>query len=228
MKKNIILLLVIGHALYSHSFAQDIRNDVQTPLRSNVVAYETVEFLSLSERRAADRFYNTIYPNAIKIPTYGYYSATRRFEGDGLDYPRWIGYETGNTDEAIYWEDGSYIEVPNEVYLGKVSWASGDHSAITTPIPGRYISKWAYFPLYEHEWDDSPFGTTNLKYYKLCFEKIENETINSDYTKNACKFLMKNISVQGETEINITVGDWIKIEGTFNAPTGMVLNISPE
>lgn len=77
---------------------------------------------------------------------------------------RWIGYYV-TTDEDIYMTDGSYVEVCNEMYPGKVSWASGDHSAVTTSTPGRWISKWGSAPLIEHDWNDSPYGTSNLKYY---------------------------------------------------------------
>ncbi|HNS30664.1 MAG TPA: T9SS type A sorting domain-containing protein [Tenuifilaceae bacterium] len=46
-----------------------------------------------------------------------------------------------------------------------VSWSSGDHSAVTTQEAGWYISKWNEFPLIKHRWDDSPYGTADLKYY---------------------------------------------------------------
>ena len=99
-------------------------------------------------------------------------------EGSGLSDPRWIGYDMGNTDAHIYWLDGSYTEVPSEVYPGLVSWnpdGDGDHSALTTSTPGRYVSKWNEWPLMEHNWDDSPFGTPTLKYFQLnCNRLIEN------------------------------------------------------
>lgn len=78
--------------------------------------------------------------------------------------PRWIGWAV-TTEEDIYMTDGSYVQVCNEMYPGKVSWGSGDHTAITTSTPGRWISKWNQWPLMEHDWNDTPFGTTNLKYY---------------------------------------------------------------
>jgi hypothetical protein len=76
---------------------------------------------------------------------------------------RWIGYYV-STDEDIYMIDGSYVQVCNEIYPGKVSWIGGDHSAVTTSIPGRWISKWNKYPLIEHDKDDTPFGT-NYAYY---------------------------------------------------------------
>ena len=77
---------------------------------------------------------------------------------------RWIGYNY-TTDEDPYMTDGSYIRVCSETYPGKVSWGSGDHSAITTATPGRWISKWNEWPLVEHDWNDTPFGSSNLRYY---------------------------------------------------------------
>lgn len=61
--------------------------------------------------------------------------------------------------------DGSYIQVCSETYPGKVSWGSGDHSAITTSTSGVWISKWNKYPLIRHAWNDTPYGTSNLKYY---------------------------------------------------------------
>ncbi len=61
--------------------------------------------------------------------------------------------------------DGSYIQVCSEMHPGKISWGSGDHTAITTGTTGRWKSKWNRFPLIEHNWNDTPYGTSNLKYY---------------------------------------------------------------
>lgn len=85
---------------------------------------------------------------------------------DPLSAPCWIGYYRGNTDGHIYWEDGSYIEVPIAVYPGMVSWSQGDHSAITTAENGWVISKWRDMPLMKHKIEDSPYGSTGLKFYK--------------------------------------------------------------
>ena len=75
------------------------------------------------------------------------------------------GWEDIQDPELIYITDGSYVEVTQETYPGKVFWASGDHSAITTEQTGWFISKWNEYPLMKHRWDDSPYGTSNLKYY---------------------------------------------------------------
>jgi len=83
----------------------------------------------------------------------------------GID--RWIGtgwYHLGDIvdPENIYMTDNSYTLMSQETYPGKVSWASGDHSAITTIQQGVFISKWNEWPLVQHAWNYSPFGTSNL------------------------------------------------------------------
>ena len=172
MKK---IFFIIGFILFTiYSFA-DYREDVTTPKGTNIIAYVTTES-SPSTRAFFDASYASSYPNAIQIATFDGYSSSRQFNCHGyawymseqsssLSSPRWIGYSAGNTDEHPYWTDGSFIEVSAETYPGKVSWASGDHSAITTDQPGWFISKWNEYPLMKHRWNDSPFGSTNLKYY---------------------------------------------------------------
>ena len=64
--------------------------------------------------------------------------------------------------------DGSYVQVSQATYPGKVFWgreSNGDHSAVTTSQQGILISKWNEWPLMQHAWNYSPFGTSNLKYY---------------------------------------------------------------
>lgn len=63
--------------------------------------------------------------------------------------------------------DGSYVQVASEMYPGKVSWGGlgSDHSAITTPQTGIFISKWGFGPFAKHAYDNSPYWAVNLKYY---------------------------------------------------------------
>jgi hypothetical protein len=170
MKQAIIFSCLFFFFKYSYAQSDVQVYDVKTPKGSPVTAWDMVENTN---------YWRNHYDitNAATGRTYlyyfgGSYSSTRKFNCHGYAWhiaesgqPRWIGYYAYNTDEHIYWEDGSYIEVCNEMYPGKVSWGSGDHSAITTSTPGRWISKWNEGPLLEHDWDDTPYGTTNLKYY---------------------------------------------------------------
>lgn len=172
MKKVFIIILgIFCISIFSYA---DYRADVLTPNGSNVVAWIMDESPN-SWRVYLDDQFSMIYPNAQQIATYDDHSSSRKFNCHGyawymselpnpLGSPRWIGKDY-QTDEDIYMTDGSYIEVSTPTYPGKVSWASGDHSAVTTSQPGWLISKWNEYPLMRHQWNDSPFGTSNLKYY---------------------------------------------------------------
>ena len=167
--------------------AQDPRGDVFTPNGNPVVAYITSES-SDAVRAAYDSVNRTNYPNAKFLETYfnsnstKKYSSSRRFNCHGyawhmstltdpLSEPRWIGYDFGNTDEYVYWEDSSYIKVTSRMYPGMVSWQGyvndyeQDHSAVTTIHSDSVISKWRDMPLAKHKIEDSPYGGIGLKYY---------------------------------------------------------------
>lgn len=55
----------------------------------------------------------------------------------------WIGLYT-TTAEDKFWTDGSYVEVSDQNCATKVSYASDNHSAITTSTSDMFISKWSY------------------------------------------------------------------------------------
>ena len=171
---KIIVLTFTIVLLNSYLLLSQQRADVKTPKGSNVIAYIPDE-MSSGNRAYWDSYFESAYPNAEQINTYGSYSSSNKFNchgyawhmvesGSNLNDPRWIGYYY-TTREDIYMSDGSYVQVANEMYPGKVSWSSGDHSAITTSQSGVFKSKWNKYPLFEHDWNDTPYGTNNLKYY---------------------------------------------------------------
>jgi hypothetical protein len=167
MKKNLIIFLVYL-SIFSRTTAQT-QSNVQTPKGSPVSAWINQES-SASTRNYYDNLYQNSGRTYISYFT-GEQSSSSRFNCHGYAWNmseggpvRWIGYSV-TTEEDIYMTDGSYVQVCNEMYPGKVSWGSGDHSAITTATSGRWISKWSLGPLVEHNWNDTPFGTSNLKYY---------------------------------------------------------------
>ena len=142
MKK--IFYLFILHIVISFSIKGqcDIRmNDIYTPNGSPVVTFLMCES-SIEKRKSLDQYYAQRYPNAVQIKTYDLCSSTRKFNCHGYAWlrveqniDRWIG--TGWSDdvvdpEKIYISDSSYTEASQETYPGKVFWASGDHTAITT------------------------------------------------------------------------------------------------
>ncbi len=231
----LLLTLISSFQLYS----EDEPANVETPIGSEVEAWDMDES-SAGIRSSTDDFYSRHYQYATQIETYDGYSSTQKFNchgyawymmsdagGNDLEDPRWIG--TSSTQEDIYMTDGSYKEVPAQVYPGKVSYLGIDHSAITTPFPGKFRSKWGPDCLMEHEWDNVPYeGITGLKYYQLCYEGIIDETITSDLTKVVCGLLFEDVTIQNNADVDIEFEVWVKIEGPFEITSGSTLDIVPE
>lgn len=176
--KKIVITILTGIAFSSTLKGQcDIKmTDIFTPSGSPVITFLMCES-STSTRDFYDIYYSQTYPNAQQIKTYDGYSSTRKFNCHGYAWlrmetgiDRWIGtgwYNLGDIldPQSIYMTDGSYVQVNQEIYPGKVSWRSADHSAITTSQPGVFRSKWNEYPLMEHAKDYSPYGSSDLKYY---------------------------------------------------------------
>ncbi len=157
-----------------YCLSQDTEFDVYTPKGNPVTAW-VMEEQNSAIRDYFDSYYSSLYPQNTKMTTYDNKSSTRRFNCHGYAWymtetgmlfnsARWIGY-LATTDEDVYMSDGSYVRVASEMYPGKVSWGSGDHSAVTTYTQGVFISKWNEYPLFRHNWNNTPYGNTNLRYY---------------------------------------------------------------
>lgn len=235
--------------------------NVSTPNGSSVIAYIMDE--SSDETRASfDSYWNNIYPNNEMIKTYYNsnstikYSSTRRFNCHGyawhmstlsdlLNQPRWIGKDLYNTDEHIYWNDNSYVEVANATYPGMISWQGldGDHSAITTNQQGIVISKWNEWPFMRHKLADSPFGSSGLKYYVrlkidgptyVCKNTnftlslppmVQPFTVSWSYSGNIT--LVSSSGNQAIFKANSDVSTWIKANVTVNGKsTELTKNIN--
>lgn len=238
MNKFILLFIVGISTLFSAQAQCDVRmDDIYTPKGSSVVTFLMCES-SASRRLSLDNYYAQAYPNATQIKTYDGFSSTRKFnchgyawlrEEEGID--RWIGTgwpEDIQDPELVYMTDGSYIEVAQESYPGKIFWASGDHSAITTSQQGLFISKWNEYPLMRHRWNDSPYGTSNLKYYVRNPATIPSISGPSDFCGEATYTIKDespperptswscgpNLQVQGSS-----TGKSVTVKATGNGPT---------
>jgi len=173
VRKKVVITLIVNFVCLHFSFGQYGVEmfDIFTPMGSSVRTW-LMEEIDNDSRKYWDDADSTTYLNAEKIIVYNGFSTTMKFNCHGYAWlrteggpDRWIGWE-GPTEENIYMEDGSYVEVPQETFPGKVSWPeSEDHSAVTTEQPGWFISKWGFRGLFKHRWDDSPYGTIGLKYY---------------------------------------------------------------
>lgn len=163
MKK---LIYILAGCLFSlHIVYADKQIDVKTPKGSSVVAWICDE-MSASDIAYFDQIYTSNYPKAVmlehstnKYNCHGY--AWHMSEGGDA---RWIGYKD-DTDEDIYMEDGSYIEVSAGPSPRKISFKDGDHSAITTDQQGVFISKWNCYPLMRHTYEDCPYSPSTLRYF---------------------------------------------------------------
>jgi hypothetical protein len=143
-----LIFFMMGIAISHLPKAQcDVRKyDIYTPYGNPVVTFLMCES-STSTRLAFDNQYAQTYPNATQIITYDGMNSTRKFNCHGYAWlrveqgiDRWIG--TGWPDdidnpELIYMTDGSYTQVSQETYPGKVFWPIAlDHSAVTTSQQG--------------------------------------------------------------------------------------------
>jgi hypothetical protein len=213
-------------------------HDIYTPMGSSVVTWLTCE-ASTANRVNSDNYYSNAYPNAEMIIVYDGLSSTRKFNCHGYAWlrveqniDRWIGYMY-TTDEDIYMTDGSYLQVSQETYPGKVSWASGDHTAITTEQQGWFISKWNQFPLFRHRWDDTPYGTTNLKYYvRNCSISggsavdFYNQTVSSDTNVVSCGDInVQNVTVTNGAKLTLNAAGEVNIISNFEVELGSEFEI---
>ncbi len=227
MKQITTFIIFALTIIFNFAYSQDYRADVCTPKCSNVVAWVIGDALTASLKSYNDNYYENAYPNIDIINTNGGYSTTKKFNCHGYAWHvsdggsnRWIGYYIGNTDEYIYWNDGGYTEVGYEPYPGKVSYALSDHSAITTYQAGWFISKWGDKVLARHRWNDCPYPSAVLKYYKLNFSITGSSLLcNNDEVYS----LSQNPCLGGNYSWNTNAN--LSISGSS---TGLSATISPE
>ena len=144
----------------------DTPTTIKTPKGSTVPDTYLTDEASQSEIDAWNDWATSTYPNAILIAsatrTYNCHSYAWHVSEGGNRV--WIGSST-YTAEDIYWQDGSYGEIASEAAATKVSYVFGNHSAVTTPSSGWFISKWGATSLMKHAWNDCPYDDSQLKYY---------------------------------------------------------------
>lgn len=90
----------------------------------------------------------------------------------------WINRNLVTGYPSVYWEDGSFVATTSgDSYATKVSYHSDDHSAITTVVPGYFISKWGPTCLWRHRYDDCPYNASDLRYYKLNVKILGDQSV---------------------------------------------------
>ncbi|MFM7429635.1 MAG: hypothetical protein ACKO1F_07015, partial [Flammeovirgaceae bacterium] len=146
-------------------FAQT-QTTVFTPKGSAVPDTYIIPEFSSSQITAGNNYVATNYPNATRLTdasaTYNCHGYAWHISEGGNNV--WIGYYTV-TAEDIYWNDGSYVEVCSQTFPAKVSYASDNHSAITTNQTDIFKSKWGQLPVMQHNKNYTPYNSSVLKYY---------------------------------------------------------------
>lgn len=198
--KVLVAILLISNQMIVSGQTQVTR---YTPKGSPVRAYNNIPEMSSTDKADWSTNVQIYYPNATQINPP---SATRSYNchayawhvkegGDAV----WIGYYDGQkADEDIYWTDGSYVEQPSEANAEKISYYTGNHSAVQSDIQGVYISKWGPGPLMRHQHDDGPsiYNMTYRKYYK---KALANPTISGP--SQICTQGTYTIDVAGATVV---------------------------
>lgn len=188
-------------------------------------------------RDTADTYYRTQYSDVLFLYHGDQYSSSDMFnchgyvwymsgvaDGPGFSDKRRVEEANGTLP---YISDNISYKVVTEAEADIVWWSDGSHSALTTDDYRVWISKWDVGPLVEHDWDDSPYGTSDLVFYKRCFKRITS-VYGQDVTLDYCKVEFLNSSVSSNVNFEVTFEDWIQFKGTFSTGTGATLNIYPD
>jgi len=146
-------------------------------------------------------------------------------DGPGISDKRRVDESNGTIPYIS--DNYSYKVVSTEAEADMVWWNDGSHSALTTETPGTWRSKWNVGPLVEHDWEDQPYGTTGLVYYKRCGYTITN-MYNTDDLLHYCALHLVNSGISSNVDLEIEYEKRILIEGPFNTGTGATLYIHPE
>lgn len=157
--------LVVGQTVQIHDHDY-IVSKRQTP-RGSDVWVEVLDDDDYTSSQKMNLMYNVINnygADFLSEATYSYNChsyAWHMTEGNSNDHV-WLGYYS--TDEDVYWDDGSYYEVP-ESLATKVRYTN-EHSAVRLSN-NLYVSKWGPWPLVAHTPNNVPSGYgVPYKYYK--------------------------------------------------------------
>lgn len=148
-----------------------------TPQGSKVNVINFGEQLTAAQKEAYKQECIQKYPRAIYLgeatSTYNCHAYAWSVSEGGEKY--WM--DSPNND--IYMNDGSYtLTSQSDPKARKVSYSNGDHSAIIPAHGGTdLISKWGIGCLMKHAYNDCPYNSTGLKYYKLSMEISGDEVI---------------------------------------------------
>lgn len=181
------LVYIFCFTLLASGVKAQTATTIYTPNRSAVSDTYILPEASPAEIAAGNLYVQTNYPNATALTssssTYNCHAYAWHMTEGGSTV--WLGYYS-STAEDVYWDDESYYEISCQLPDSKVSYASDNHSAITTSVTDVFQSKWGQLPVMSHNKNYTPYVSTVLKYYKKTFLVRPNAFCTSeDYTANA-------------------------------------------
>jgi hypothetical protein len=224
--KTIVVLIINVAIICFHTHAQP-----KTPKCTSILNYYTIAEQSPAWIAATNASVQSQYPNATLIgnssTTYNCHAYAWHMSNGGSTY--WIDTPSDNT----YWDDGSYVEVSAAAapIATKVSYASDDHSAITTTSPGVFISKWGSGPVMQHASTYTPYNESTIKYYAVpittgtntictssAYQTIIPSTGTVTYSWSAGPYLTPSSQVGSS--------NYYSVSKTSNGPTYVAVNVN--
>lgn len=157
----------------------------------------------------------------------------------------WIN-QTNIGGPSTYISDGSYIGTSqSDPEATKVSYPNGDHSAIIPyPLSVYFISKWGASCLMKHSYNNCPYNTSGLRFYKLSTaifgEKVlripdSSNSVTAGYTlTNVPKGGViewkispnpATLSGQGTNKITVSLTNYTSISAVVRTAQGSTLSI---
>lgn len=238
-----ICILMIAYTLV---FTPDICGQIYTPQGSYVPVFQNSERYSSAEKEALRQEYAKTYPKVIYMD-----EATSTYNCHAYAWSMSEGGEVcwmNSPSDDIYITDGSYILTSStDPKARKVSYGNDNHSAIVPFSNSTYlISKWGSACLMKHRYNDCPYNSTNVKYYKLSMEIIGDDVVAlpSNTATETKTYTLSNVPDGATVEWNVTGRTTIvsgqgsnsiqvRINGTGNSTisakvrcnTGLVVNI---
>jgi hypothetical protein len=229
------LVTAILIALSINNYSQTTEWE-ETPWGSPVLTWIYTE-APAPYRDTADTYYRTQYPNVLFLYHGDQYSSSDMFnchgyvwymsdvaDGPGFSDKRRVEEANGTLP---YISDNISYKVVTESEADIVWWSDGSHSALTTDDYRVWVSKWDVGPLVKHVWNDSPYGISNLVFYKRCFRRITG-VFGVDVALSHCKVELENSSVSNYVDLEIEYEDWLLIDGLFSTSTGATLYFHPD
>ena len=198
-----------------------------TPVPETYVLDERID--TPAEILAARNHYGLDYPNAEEVSgpsdTYNCHGYAWSITEGGPTV--WIGLgHAGETHRFV--DDGSYIPASPDTPGAKVRYLNADHSAIAETAD-IFVSKWAQYPLYRHNKNDSPFpasgATPQVAYYKRNTPIVIAGPDSTPSNTNATYSV--TTTARGVTFNNwsITGGSYTITSGGTNNPSSLNVNI---